>query len=747
MREQVGQYRITEQLGEGGMGLVYRARDERLGRDVALKMIRARVVDERARERFWREARAAASLNHPAVCQIHEIGEDDGELFIAMELLEGETLAARIARGALPLAEAVPLTLAVLGALGALHRRSLVHRDLKPSNIFLTPHGVKLLDFGLARSTATAGGETDIALTLPGTITGTPRYMAPEVVLGRASDARADLFALGAMLFEMITAKPPFGGETVPEIVHAVAYEQPPALAGSPAVVAVDRVIHRALAKAPDDRYASADAMAHELRAALTLADSGDVLRVRPMTRLIVLPFRVLRADADIDFLSFSLADALTTSLSGLESLVVRSSHAAARFAAGPPDLKAIASEANVDIVLVGTLLRAGDQLRVTTQLLEAPDGTVVWSHTAQVLLGDIFQLQDDLARRIVDSLSLPLTAREHRMLKHDVPASAKAYEFYLRANLVASDSQTWTLARDLYLQCIEQDPRYAPAWARLGRIYRVLAKYGRAEEEENLKRAESAFMRALDINPDLSIAHNLYAYLEVDLGRARDAMLRLVERARQRSGDPDLFAGLVHACRYCGLLDASAAAYEQAIRLDPKIATSAAHTFFMLGDYERVLTTDVEGTPYIRNVALGMLGREAEALANLTGVAARIQTRLQDFLEGALALYQGRHEASADAVRRIATGDFKDPEGLFYAARHLAYLGHGDEALAALARATAGGFHCYPALARDPWLDSLRALPKFAQTLREVEARHRDARAAFVAAGGDKVLGLPTPV
>ncbi len=572
--------------------------------------------------------------------------------------------------------------------------------------------------------------------------------MAPEIILGRASDTRADLFAVGAVLFEMLTARPAFGGDTVAEIVHAVAYQQPPVLAGSPAVAAVDRVIHRALAKSLDDRYAYADAMAQELRAALTLADSGDVRRVRPMTRLIVLPFRVLRADPDIDFLSFSLADAITTSLSDLESLVVRSSHAGARFAAGPPDLRAIAAETNVDIVLVGTLLRAADQLRVTTQLLEAPDGTVIWSHTAQVLFGDIFQLQDDLASRIVSSLSLPLTAPEHRVLKHDVPASAKAYEFYLRANLVASDSQTWIVARDLYLQCVAEDPQYAPAWARLGRIYRVLAKYGRAEESENLKRAESAFKRALEINPDLSIAHNLYAYLEVDLGRARDAMLRLVDRARQRSGDPELFAGLVHACRYCGLLDASTAAYEQAIRLDPKISTSVAHTFFMLGDYEKVLTINVEGTPpYSRILALGMLRREREALADLKRLAGRVQPRVHDFLVGALALYEGDTDASADAMLRVVTSDFMDPEGLFYAARQLSYLGRTDDALNALERATAGGFYCYPALVRDPWLDPVRALPRFARTLREVEARHREARAAFVAAGGDKVLGLLTAV
>ena len=252
----------------------------------------------------------------------------------------------------------------------------------------------------------------------------------------------------------------------------------------------------------------------------------------------IVLPFQGLRADPDIDFLSFSLADAITTSLSGLESLVVRSTDAGARFAAGPPDLRAIAAETNVDIVLVGTLLRAADRLRVTTQLLEAPDGTVIWSHTAQVLFGDIFQLQDDLAGRIVSSLSLPLTAPEHRVWKHDVPASAKAYEFYLRANLVASDTETWTVARDLYLQCVVEDPQYAPAWARLGRIYRVLAKYGRADEDENLKRAQSAFACAR-AQPGSRIAHDLYVYLEsTSGGRGRDASpRRLGPAAQRRSG------------------------------------------------------------------------------------------------------------------------------------------------------------------------------------------------------------------
>ena len=306
---------------------------------------------------------------------------------------------------------------------------------------------------------------------------GTPQYMAPEQLLAQSVDARTDVFAAGAIMFEMLTGRSPFAGNSLIQIGHAVMYEQPPALAGSPAITAVDRVIHRALAKKPEDRYETAEAMAQDLRAALLVANSGEPVRARPMTRLIVLPFRILRSDPETDFLAFSLPDAISGSLSGLESLVVRSSVTAARFASDLPDLKRIALEADADIVMTATLLRAGDQLRVSTQLVEAPGGTVIWSLISQAPLGDVFKLQDELTQRIVDSLSLPLTAREERMLKHDVPSNARAYESYLRANKLSTDSAQWELARDLYLRCVEEDPRYAPAWARLGRMYRVIRK------------------------------------------------------------------------------------------------------------------------------------------------------------------------------------------------------------------------------------------------------------------------------
>jgi len=740
----LGRYRITNKLGEGGMGVVYAAQDDRLNRRVALKMIRKAAADDRARERLWREARVAASVNHPNVCQLYEICEENGELFLAMELLEGESLAVKLTAGPMPCAEAVRITLAVLGALEALHRRGVVHRDLKPSNVFLTAHGVKLLDFGLARAAPEVGAATGTGLTLPGAVMGTPNYMAPEQVLGQMVDARTDLFAAAGVLFEMLCGKPPFARDTVVSVLHAIVNEQPPALGGSPAIVAVDRAIHRALSKSAADRYQTADAMAQDLRAALLAPDTGTAWTARPMTRLIVLPFRILRADPETDFLAFSLPDAITSGLSGLDSLIVRSSLVASRLAAQAADLKTIASEADVDVVLTGTLVRAGEQLRVSTQLVESPGGTLVWSHASQLSLGDIFKLQDDLATRIVESLSLPLTAREHRMLTHDVPASAKAYEFYLRANQLAVNLITPSLARDLYLECLQEDPGYAPAWARLGRVYRMLGKFGDADVEENLSRAESAFVRALEINPDLSVAHNFYSYLEIDFGRAQDAMVRLVRRAQRRATDPQIFAGLVQACRFCGLLEASLAAHEQARRFDRSIITSVFHTYFHLGDYERALgSVHGSGEPVTNIFALMMLGRGAEALEKIHKTERLEVPTPRRWVESLRLLLEGRRAEGLAATQAILPEGYRDPESLYYVARYLIFFGSDANGMLLLSRAVEEGFFCFTALARDPWLDSVRSDPAFTKILGRAESRHRDARAAFLEADGDRLLGL----
>lgn len=742
----LGPYRIVGKLGEGGMGVVYSARDPR-GERVALKVIRDSSRDPLARKRFEREARVASRLNHPGICRILEIGEADGAPFIAMELLEGESLAERMKRGALPLAETVSLGSSLLGALGAIHDAGLVHRDLKPSNVFLTSNGPKLLDFGLARPVAlaeAADGQTQSVLTQAGEILGTPHYMAPEQIAGGTIDARTDLFAVASMLFEMAAGRKAFRGRTIMEVLHSTLYDQPPALGGSASVASLDRVIRRALSKAASDRPASAAAMAGELASVLAVDDTGVLPRVVAMTRLMVLPFRILRPDAETDFLAFSLPDAITTSLSGLSALVVLSSAVAARFGGDSPDFKRMASEADVDVVVTGTLLRAGDRVRVTTQLVEAPAGTLLWSQSAQVTLTDIFELEDSLVHRIVEALALPLTAREHRLLAQDVPESPKAYEFYLRANQLATDSSTWPVARDLYLQCVETAPRYAPAWAKLGRVYRLLAKYAPSRSPELEQKADHAFRRALDLNGDLALAHGLYAQFEVESGRPMDAMSRLLRSTRADFAQVDLYVGLVHACRYCGLLEASLAAHENARRLDPQVRTSVNFTHLAMGQYQRAIEADAPGDIFgTRNYALATLGRGAEVLDMCRRLEPTVQGAERGLLRAQRASVEGDRGAILEAMSVLLAAGMRDPEGIYMGVRSLAFLGLHEEALRHFERVVEGGYFCVPYFLGDPWLAGMRGHPRFAAIMARAETLHMKARRAFESSSGPALLGL----
>ncbi len=726
------------------MGIVYSASDTRLNRPVAVKMILDSGYDEDTRKRFLREAQAAARVTHPNICRIYDIGEIDGRPFVVMELLEGESMAMRLSRGPLPLPEALQITLSILSALAALHKSSIVHRDLKPSNVFLSTHGVKLLDFGLAKPILSPSDEglTQSGLTGYGVIAGTPRYSSPEQVTGQPVDARSDLFAVGVILFEALSGKAAFQGSSAVEIFHSVLHEAPPMLTGSHAVSAVDRIVRRAMDKNPASRFADADEMAAELRTVMRLEDSGTRVETRNVKRLIVLPFRVLRSDPDTDFLAFSLPDAIAASLAGLSSLVVRSCLAAARFTESVLDLRQIAKELDVDTVLTGTLLRAGSQLRLTNQLVEAPSGTLIWSKASQVELRDIFQLQDALVSGVVESLSLPLTAGEQQQLAHDAPASATAYDLYLRANEAAKTFSGFAEAIQLYEQCVARDPGYAPAWARLGRVRWLVGKFTEASPEK-LSEGRLAIERALELNPDLPLAHNLYTNIQVDQGHAMDALRRLLKRLRGSKTDPELFAGLTHASRYCGLLQASLEADRQARRLDPNIETSVTHTHFAMGDYEASLKATRRDFGYFTPLRLAMLGRVDEAIAILREKEPAVpERRGQTFMFSLRMLLQGDREESLKAADELLTKTFADPEGNYYLVRHLAYLGEAGRATSLLGRTVDGGYFCYPQLASDPWLDPVRSDAEFKRILNRSQALHEEAIELFRSLGGPALLG-----
>jgi serine/threonine protein kinase len=745
--ESIGPYRVLCKVGEGGMGVVYKAEDQRLQRLVALKVIREFKGDSSRRRRFWQEARAAAQVAHPNACRIYDISEEQDRLVLVMEFIEGESLALRIERGSLPAQEAGQIALALLSALEAFHKKGIVHRDLKPGNIVLSNGVTKLLDFGIAKHVSLNSNEETLATlgdaTAPGIFLGTPRYASPEQFRGQAVDARSDLFSMGVILFEMLTGQPPFTGETFGELAHAVLQGSPPALSGSPAIAAMGRIVHRALSREPQDRYASAEAMAADLRATLQMDGIETKARARPLRRIIVLPFRMLRPSEDVQFLAYSLPEAITVSLAGLENVVVRSSLVASQYATEAPDLQKIAKEAEVDVVLTGALLSVGEQLRITAQLMEAPSGTVLWSHSSQASNRELLELHDDLVGRVVQSILPSLTAQEHQSLQRDRPASATVYQLFLQANEFSRQWENVPGAIEMYERCVSLDPSYAPAWARLGRARWVSDKYNLGSLE-GLRAAEGAFQTALRLNPNLTLAHNLYTHVQVDQGRSLDAMKRLLDRAQGRRSDAELFAGLGHVCRYCGLLQPALVAHQEARRLDPLIPTSVMHTYFMLGDYQRALESSGSDYGYGMALVLAMLGRVEEAVTTLRQRELAKPWRLgMLYLTSLRTLLEGKREESIAVSDELMQATFRDPEGMYYLARQLAYLGEEGRALDMLSRTIGNGFFCHQTMLRDPWFDSLRGRNEFTALLNKALQLHREALTAFQAGGGASLLGI----
>lgn len=751
--ELASRYELQRCLGQGGMGTVYEAVDRHLGRSVAIKMIRADVSDPAARDRFLREARAGAAISHPNVCLLYEADEDAGRPFLVMELLEGEPLSEHLSRGALALGPALEIMLPVLSALSALHARGLVHRDLKPSNIFLTPHGVKLLDFGLARHVSRDAADTMPAITMPGTLSGTPRYMAPEQITDDLVDARADIFAAGVVLYELVTGRPPFEGKSTVEILSAVLRGGPAPL-GRPDLAALEPIVFRALERRPEDRYPSAEAMAAALRplvAAAKLGYSSDtnLAPLRPAARLVVLPFRLLRPDDEIAFLEDALPEAITSSLANVPSLVVRSNVTAIRFGASA-DLVRVAEELDVDHIMTGTLLRSGSQLRVTSQLVEMPGGRVRWSQTLQRPLGDLFELQDTIVQHIVESL--PLDAPAPRDRQRETPANARAYELYLRANQLTVDYHKLDEARKLYEQCVAEDPRFAPAWAQLGRVLRISGKYFQPDYRPFYAAAEAAFQRAFALSPDLALTHHLYVYMEVETGRAAEALIRIANRLHREPYQAELFSALCQAARYCGLLDVSVAAHHRAHALDPQVRTSVANTYFAQFDYHKLLEVTSTTDSSLVAIALHELGAGFDETKR--AVEAELG-RFDDespsgmFRKALLASMSGDWEQVLRACHGLVSIHENHPDGeaIYMVARMFARAGSSEMAMKTLGMTVDTGFFPVSTFERDPWLDPLRGLPEFDELLARARDRHLAADAAFQTAGGYRLLGIRPPL
>jgi DNA-binding winged helix-turn-helix (wHTH) protein/tetratricopeptide (TPR) repeat protein len=458
--------------------------------------------------------------------------------------------------------------------------------------------------------------------------------------------------------------------------------------------------------------------------------------------RLMCLPFDLLEPDPQVAFLGYSLPDAVSNFLAGLPGLIVRSNRVVARLESSEK-LRLLAAEADVDAVMTGTILRSGSQLRVTAQLIAVPAGTVVWTQVAQVQMGEIFALQDDLTRRIIASL-VPTFQRANaeQDLTRDVPASPAAYEFHLRANHLAVQMRDLPLARDLYLQSVAIDPHYAPAWAGLARCHRILAKFRAGQDDAAL--AEAAFQQAFTLNPRCPGIHSEYAYHEAEQGRAANAIERLLREIRYSPNNPNHYAALVSVLRYAGLVDASVAAHDAAVQRDRGVRTSIMNTHFVMGNYEAALASSNDNVGFMDAMILEALGRPRQALAKLRKLDG-LPPLMREWMKMLEHFVKGQTTQAAAYLLELNRQGV-DPEGFFYRARLLARLGHQAEALATLEQSLQRGYYCASAFLVDPYLATLKSKPSYQTLIAEAVRLSNQAKAIFLQGFGPHLLNISLP-
>jgi serine/threonine protein kinase/tetratricopeptide (TPR) repeat protein len=775
----ISHYHIIDKLGVGGMGVVYEAEDTRLHRRVALKFLPEEFVkDPRVLERFRREARAASQLNHPNICTIHDIEDNDGHPFIVMEKLDGESLKQRLRRGALPLEEALDIAVQIGSALIASHEKGVIHRDIKPANIFLTKSGqVKILDFGLAKvapeRTPSGDAAYEDSLTAIGVIPGTAVYMSPEQARSEELDRRTDLFSFGVVLYEMVTGKKPFTGTNIVTTLHSVLHEKPlsPLISNPNLPAELEAIIGRALEKDRTKRYWSADEMKADLQRLQRQTDSSfnkagleksparrptntfhhssprlkylllatlalliTVLAAvgtwwfrhrngeratRSENTIAVLPLQNLSNDSSVDYLRFALADEIANVLTYSRSLDVRPTMSTRKFSGSDVDPQKVGQQVQVAVVLGGHFVQQGTQLIVTVEAIDVATDRLIWQSNLSARAQDLISLQDQLAKQVREGLLPQLGASAGFLEAGTKPKNQDAYDLYLRSLAVSRDPEPNKAGISILEEAVSFDSSYAPAWQSLGLRYYYDATYANGGDAAK-QRSRVAYEKALALDPNLSAAAGNLIVLGVeggDLGKAYDEAKQLVAR---RPASAFAHFTLSYVLRYAGMLDQGARECETALALDPGNFEfrSCAWAFLELGRPERAadfIRVDA-GSEWAAWMMPFVYLRESK-----TEDARQAMKKIsdnphyhRDLLEVCLEI---RPAAQLDGIVRnteAAVMADPDPEPRYYEGAVLSFCGKQDAAARLIESAIDKNYCSSTALSSDPMLAKLRATSEF---------------------------------